>query len=413
MKKNTLYATLALLFASALAYSAGFTILEQSTIGMGRSLAGMTAETNEPSALYFNPSSTAWFTRPSVHIGLHILSGDVRITSNEGASTLPGRDSGDLEGVAYIPNFSLVYPLKDRLTLNLTSSATSGARTEYPSDWKGKYFAIDSSVAVMEIQPSLSYRVLDNLSFAVGFMAQYAQISMERAIAPALGNTTMKLEGDGWAYGYTLGLTWKALEKTTVGLSYRSRMEHKVTTRAKYNGPGVGFLPFLGLTDKADMTVIMPQSVNFGVIQELTDKWRVMTDIAWTDWSTTREIKTEFRNGSTQYQPLNWHDSWRFALGTDYKLTDKWTVSFGVAFDEEATPTPNKVCMLPDCNRYWISAGVAYQMTENLRFDLSWMHLTYKRSRIHEEIPGAPGQYIDGEVYGYSDLCSFGLKYDF
>ena len=141
-----------------------------------------------------------------------------------------------------------------------------------------------------------------------------------------------------------------------------------------------------------------------------------MADIAWTDWSVMEELEVKFRNGHTETTKMNWHDSWRFALGTDYKLTDKMTVSFGVAVDEHAAPdATSRQTILPDCTRYWISAGISYQCTENLRADFSWMHLTFKNSRIRQtDTSGAyAGQYIDGEITGYSDLASFGIRYDF
>ncbi|MBO7534295.1 MAG: hypothetical protein J6T46_09925, partial [Victivallales bacterium] len=47
-------ATLALTLTTANVEGSGFSILEQSTAGLGRALAGMTCDINEPSAVFFN-----------------------------------------------------------------------------------------------------------------------------------------------------------------------------------------------------------------------------------------------------------------------------------------------------------------------------------------------------------------------
>ena len=59
-------ATLALTLTTANVEGSGFSILEQSTAGLGRALAGMTCDINEPSAVFFNPSLSSWHERPAL-----------------------------------------------------------------------------------------------------------------------------------------------------------------------------------------------------------------------------------------------------------------------------------------------------------------------------------------------------------
>ena len=398
------------------AFAAGFSILEQSPSGIGRALAGMTAETNDPSSLYYNPSSVAWFDHPSLVLGTHILTGNCRF-HDTGHSTMDGGKSGDIIGTSFIPNLAYVHPLGDGLTLNLTMSATSGTETNYPWDWMGRYFAVNTSIAVIEFQPSIAYRITDDLSIGIGLMGQYADMEMEQALdVPAAGlprnDTRMKLEGDTFTCGFTAGVTWKALERTTLGLSYRSKMSHDFDLDASYKrGYASVYSGVLG--GDADLSLDMPQSVNFGIVQELTPSWKIMADVAWTDWSVMDEMKVKFKkNGVESTEVMKWHDSWRFALGTEYKIDEKWTVRAGTAFDERAvTNHYTKTCKLPDSNRYWMSMGCSYQYSEHMRLDLAWTHIIFQPSSIHQT--HTDGRYIDGKVSGYTNLISVGMKYDF
>lgn len=161
------------------------------------------------------------------------------------------------------------------------------------------------------------------------------------------------------------------------------------------------------------MSLDMPQSVNFGIVQELTPSWKIMADVAWTDWSVMDEMKVKFKkNGVESTEVMKWHDSWRFALGTEYKIDEKWTVRAGTAFDERAvTNHYTKTCKLPDSNRYWMSMGCSYQYSEHMRLDLAWTHIIFQPSSIHQT--HTDGRYIDGKVSGYTNLISVGMKYDF
>ena len=50
------------------ASAAGFAIIEQTTRSMGRALGGVTADTRDINALYFNPSIPGWFDKDEVSI---------------------------------------------------------------------------------------------------------------------------------------------------------------------------------------------------------------------------------------------------------------------------------------------------------------------------------------------------------
>lgn len=393
---------------------AGFSILEQSVTGMGRSLAGMAAETREPSALYFNPAAGGWHDRPTMAVGTHVLTGNVRF-HNTGRTTAQGKKSGDIIGTTLIPNLALVLPFEEQFSFNMTMSATSGTATNYSSKWMGRYNAIDTEIAVIELNPSFSWHPCERLAVGVGVLAQYADLYIKQAVPLAIlggrGDAKVKMEGDTWAYGFNFGIMFKPWEKTTLGLSYRSKMDLNYDdVTAEVKGAGVH------VRRGAKTTLKMPPSVNFGIQQGLTDAWRVMLDISWTRWSKMKEMKITLKEPlagiSSLSETMDWHDNWRFALGTEYDLSDRWTLRFGGAFDQRTvTAHHNKVAKLPDSNRYWISCGASYQWTENLRVDFAITHIFFHPSEIRQI--DITGEQIHGKFVGYTNLVSLGMKYDF
>jgi long-chain fatty acid transport protein len=418
MKKLLAFSCLVL--SSAYLLASGFSILEQSVGGLGRGLAGMTASTDDPSALYFNPAGAAWVERPTLNAGTHLLTGKVKF--HDSGSTISGHESGDIIRKTYIPNLDYSIPIGDGLNLNLAASATSGTATNYHKNWMGRYHGIDTSIAVVEVLPSVSYRLTDNFAVGVGLMIDYAEMKALQKIPTAQygHDTKLRTEGDDIGLGFTLGVVWKPCEGTTLGLGYRSRSTYELDMDAKFY-----YIPELvsraygikgtSYKDHAKLKLKMPQNVNFGIQQVITDRLTLMMDIAWTQWSTMKELTTTFERGPLVKKNtvvMDWHDAWRFSFGGEYKLTDKWTLRCGTTFDQRAvTKKENKSVMLPDSNRVWLCFGASYQWNEHLRLDAGWNHIFFHRSHAKQSLSSE--QYIRGTYRGYTDLVSLGVKYEF
>ena len=421
--KNTLrllIATAVALLCAGTARGAGLAILEQSIPGLGRSMAGMTASYDDPSGLYYNPAAAAWADHPIVMSGIHLLTGRVEFERRSHGECSPGRGSGDIVGKTLIPNLDLTLPIADTgVNFNMAMSATSGTSVHYHRNWAGRYMAIDNDVAVVELQPSLSWRVTDEIAIAAGLIVDYCKVKMYQALptAPYGHDSHMRADGNDWSFGFTAGAVWRPTDKTTLGLGYRSKSRSNLHMRVKYK-----HMPeIMGMgnrvIDWADMSIDMPQAINFGVRQDLTEAWSLMSDIAWTQWSCMKELKMKFDKGfagtKVSSDRMKWHDSWRFALGTEYKLNEKWTLRCGSAFDQRVVKQEtDKSCKLPDSHRIWISIGASYQWNEHLRLDAAFCHLFFHRSKI-DQINEASGTRIQGKYHGFTDLASIGLRYDF
>jgi long-chain fatty acid transport protein len=72
--------------------------------------------------------------------------------------------------------------------------------------------------------------------------------------------------------------------------------------------------------------------------------------------------------------PLAWDDTWKFAVGATYKVSDQWKARFGIAFDQ--TPvTHDPTVRLPDSDRWWLAVGTEYKWTPNWKFDAGFVYI--------------------------------------
>lgn len=397
--------------------AAGFSILEQSAAGLGSSLAGMTANTDDPGAVFFNPASSAWIEETRIMLGVHSLIGNVRYSERN--SNVVGKQDRNITSPAFVPNLYLVQPLTENLNLNLGISATSGTSTTYRDRWQGRYFALKTEVSVIEISPSLSYKITDELSLGIGLLAQYAKAEMSQAadFSP-FGDGQLKLKGDSTAFGYSLGLLYRPTSTTKIGLGWRSKLSHTIDFDSRLRIPAAA-APYVGgksrITGKAKSDLTLPASANLGIQQEITEKLTLLFDVSWTQWSDMKELKVKFKKNAVpgvneRNEIMKWKDNWRFALGAEYKLNEKWTLRNGVAFDH--TPVRNKdlrVAKLPDTNRLWVSLGATYKISEQLCIDAAFTHLFFNKCYIRQT--NDEGNILNGSYTGYMNIYSIALQY--
>jgi len=78
-----------------------------------------------------------------------------------------------------------------------------------------------------------------------------------------------------------------------------------------------------------DMNMNVPQMVMFSANQDVSEKWSVLGNVGWQNWS--RFGKVDIGINSTDPRTLavdnEYKDTWHAALGTQYRYTKAWTFS--------------------------------------------------------------------------------------
>ena len=103
-----------------------------------------------------------------------------------------------------------------------------------------------------------------------------------------------------------------------------------------------------------------------------------MGDIMQTRWSRIQELRIDFENPlkSDGVEPLNWENTWRYAVGVTHYYSDRWTWRSGIAYDQ--SPVPNaesRTARMPDNDRKWLSFGGSYAGSKNMTVDFGYAHL--------------------------------------
>jgi long-chain fatty acid transport protein len=110
-----------------------------------------------------------------------------------------------------------------------------------------------------------------------------------------------------------------------------------------------------------------------------------MMDVQWTGWSSLQALTFVRSNGTIlQSTPYNWDDSWRVALGANYRYNDRLMVRGGVAWDQTPIGEEFLTVRLPDSDRWWLSLGAQYKFAPNMKLDAGFTYIIANSPNINK-----------------------------
>lgn len=343
--------------AVSTAYAAGFQLSEQSSLGMGRAYAGAGIVGDDLSAAFYNPAGMTLLDGTRMQAGTSWIAVDAEFESKDGRT-----ENGRLKGQA-IPAGFLTHQINDRLWAGLSMTVPFGMGTEYAKDWEGADRGYKSTILTFDLNPSLAYKINDQLSIGGGVSVQYAKAKLGMVMGPIDGELT----ADSIDWGFNLGVMYEPTETLRLGLSYRSAIEHNADGDVKLMG--LAPIPF---SNDAEASLKTPDTVMATATWQATDDLRLSGLVRWSKWSNfdVLTIKTD----KISLPPLEnkWEDTWLFSVGADYRLNNQWTVRGGIAYDKDPiADQTTRMAVIPDTDRLWFTAGASYKVSNAMQIDFA------------------------------------------
>lgn len=457
---------LTLIAASAFAPQAqasGFQLREQSPSSQGNAFAGVSAGGNDISTLYFNPAVMTqydgWqFSFGGSYIGLDVKLQDMTATrtpalqalgfqtapvTGTSLNTISGPPSHKNSGIsAVLPEFNIMYSVSKDLKLGLSLNVPYGLATEYDANWIGRYHALKTDLKTIDIAPSLAYRVNDQFSFGVAFIARRADAELSNGVdygtalalkvgsalaaaglstvspgpgqnspvanvamgapnatfgtpgyaIPGAWDGTAGLKGGGWGYGWKAGFTWQPNQDFRLGGAYAAAMtmtlkgdtSFQFPTDPRFAGDLVA-LNAAGLRNgggEADLA--LPATASLGFDWKLNPTFSFQGEVARTTWSRFKELRVKFDTGAPDsVTDESWKDTTFVSVGGTWKANQDWTLRAGLGYDTSAVDETHRTPRIPDNDRKWLSLGLSYNLSKKTAIDVGYTHLFISDSKIN------------------------------
>ncbi|MCP5168298.1 MAG: TonB-dependent receptor [Hahellaceae bacterium] len=423
---------------ASLSFAAGYTLNEQSASSMGTANAGAAANTENASVMYFNPAGIAFLQGTQLSGGVTFL--DVSNTfsgtaTNTIGQPVAGSPGGDYVAPSVIPNFYVSTQLNDTLSAGIGLFAPFGVAGDYDADFSGRYFADETELKALSLQPTLAYKILPAWSLGLGVMVTYAEGTLTKAqdysaltVTSGIPAALIKeghfdVSGDDIAVGWNIGLMFQPDADTSIGLNYRSKMNIELTGNATLTQVPVATgsnppIAYVSLTEKASVPLTTPESVTLSIKQRLSQDWTLLAGTTWTRWSQFEnlDILSDEVSGSGRisaisgpkygaagyigHVPEQWHNTWSWSVGTAYDLNESITLKAGYAFDQSPIQNAYRTARVPSADRNWLTLGLQYRV-QDWTLDAATGYLFIDDVKVNEH-----DYKVDGSKIGKSSLTA-------
>lgn len=417
-------------------YSAAFQLHEQNSSGLGNAYAGRTAIAEDASTSFYNPAGLVFINNPQFLGSLvnPFASFDAKskvvTRSSTGTAITQGKFKDDAGGYVPLPAMHFANKFNENWFYGFSVTVPYGLKTEYAKDTRFRYFATKSELKTIDMNPNVAYKFNNNWSVGAGVSAQYAKAKVNRQIDAALiaaGAENINFDGqahntaDGWGFGYNLGVLFQPNTTTRIGFAYRSKIKHDVEGDIKISiPPGVlsaGTINALGLIDqKATASVTLPEVISISSFKSLNSEWDVMGDITYTAWHRFKKLVIKYPDPTALADNRveeKFKDSFKIALGANYKYSKNLKVKFGTAFDDSPVADKHRNIRIPDSNRYWLSTGLQYLLDKNFTLDAGYSYIFVKSASVNEILLASPTARITADYNSSIHLFGVQAVYNF
>jgi long-chain fatty acid transport protein len=415
-----LFGTTALLIvtAAAPADAAGFYLQEQSVRGWGRANSGEVAD-HGPASLWWNPAAIAGAAKPEASFGATAILPRGRVSDSGTLIDRPIVPAAPVGGLSSLsdpiqrgvaPSSAFALPLNDRIALGLAITAPFSFTSDYdPTGWQ-RYSAIRSRLITLDIQPSLAVAATDWLSLGAALNVEYSDAWLSNALpnlAPGSPDARLRLTGNGWDLGWSAGLQLRPAKRATIGLAYKSAVDHKLDGPVDISGLA-GPLAARNLRAQTIARFTTPWQLIVGARLGVGERLTLNAQAVRFGWSKFDRIDVAAPLNSAIVQ--NYKDTWSLAFGLDQAMGERLTLRAGVQIDPTPTRDASRDPRVPDGDRVDYNVGASYRLSDRLSVDAAAGLTDVENSPISRDehfYAGTPAQtdvLTDGRAHDQSVL---------
>lgn len=382
MNKNFLALGLAAaLLAPQVAGAEGFAINEWSAEGVAMGGARMFAEDDAANVAY-NPASItkvkgevmkSSYTYLSPHGNYKLYDYKLYDSNND---EIKGEPTHNKVHAGWAVGTYYVRQINDKEWFGIGAFPRFAMVSEFERESNASSNAFFSKLNGVSVTPTYAHKFDKKWSAAVGAEINYVGLELQKNAyaTPTMNVGSVQIEGESYALGWNAAANYAFDDKNEIGVVYRSRITHSLEADAKAYSP----MPDFNVKANAYGVVTLPDSWDIGYNHKFDKKTRLELKATRTNWSTYDALNVYFDKPvfgkPNDLSDKNWENGWRYAIGLEHNLSDKYTVMAGFAFDESSIPHDGGDFMVPTGLRRTYSIGARYNdKKQTVAVALGWM----------------------------------------
>lgn len=414
------------------AYPLTFRLIDEGTAAGGQGDA-FVAQADDPSAIYYNPAGLIQVKGANIYAGGNLIDVQTDYSLRNGEA---GRMDGDLK---FPPNFYLSSDLNsDRIAVGIGLISPFGLAVDYEDTGPLRYVVTSAELEVIDINPTVAYKVNDVLSIGAGMDIFLANVNLENRVDlgaalgspgfPAFEGEAVFKDRSASATGFNLGVLYKPTEHLSFGVSYRSRADLEVDGTLRIGVP-ISLQSVFGsaITRNASTRIVLPNIIRGGVaywlLKDEIKSLKLEFDLDWTSWEDLDSFNlrldepiSELPNPERISSFRNFDNKFAFLFGAEYgrQLNEHTLIKLRTGYIYAESPVPEETFdpIIPDANRhvFSIGCGVVYR---KFNVDFLYQAFYFEDRNVDTQasgiFPNSPG--INGRYDSFANVIGLSIGY--
>ena len=402
-------------------FSSGFGIFTQDSSSTAQAAATI-AHSDNPSAIFYNPSLINQLTGTQVEAETTLISPTREFKSAAGQTT-------KTESQIFFPStFYVTHAVNEKFSVGFGIFSPFGLGTKWPDNWEGRYVATNSKLTSFAFNPVASVRLAPWITVAGGLVYMSVDTTLERHLnfsGLGLPDGTQKFHATGSGFGFNAGLLIEPTKDMNIGLSYRSRVRTDLDGNVTFGIPAAG-APLLGplfpntsANAKLDLPAQAYAGIYFKQLYPLT--FEIAT--RWEQWSLFKELDLQFGQpvaGSSDFiSERNWRDTWSGMIGLKYQLTKPVALLGGYLYQRGAVPASTFEPAIPDSDGHLFTIGTEIKL-KSLSLAAGYGYQILQKRTKNNTVDDNPNDGIfnaatagNGEYRSHLHIASLSITYRF
>lgn len=387
MKKRILIG-LSVMTMCQVVFAGGFKIglqgLKQN--GMGHTGIGFA---QDAATIYFNPGGMP-FTQSQINGGLNLLMPSISFLDHA-TNTLTNATNQVFTPFSVYGSAKLA----SRLHMGIGVYTPFGSGVMYPTDWSGRYILSKINLQVVNIQPTIAYKVTDEIGIGIGYIFSNGKVQLEKDLPLLSGSDEQiahaTLDGKAHGAGFNAGIYYQPDSKTSFGITYHSKIVMKVEDgNATFDNIPAALASSFPAKNKFTSELTLPSELGIGYAYQVTPKLKAAFDFNYTFWKSYDSLGFNYEKNSATLtdakSPRLYENAMAFRIGLQGEISPSIIARVGAFYDQTPVPDGYVAPELPDNNKLGLTAGASFTLHKNFYIDFSCLYENvFKRTQVNKE----------------------------
>lgn len=384
--------------------------------------AGWAARAQDASTLFKNPAGMSRLEGNQFQGGLQALyfqSGGFSGTN----TPYGGNGGGNPVGVLPAASGFYVHSLGKDFKVGLGMLSNFGLGLKNDQDFVGRYYVKQAALIGITFAPVASYRVNEQISIGGGpnIMVAYLKntVNVNNVLPPGIGDGQLEVKDTTVGVGGQFGVLYEPTKGTRVGVTYYSPIKLNFSDTPAFSNLGTIGTALQNngvLNRRLDLGMIVPQRVILSGYHELSERWAVMGDFGWDNWSQFGKVDVAVVSDTTNSltTDLDYNDTYHVGVGSQYRLNPEWLLNGGFAYDSSMVSAANRSIALPVGETYKWGMGANWLMNEKVKLGFSYelaysgdLSISQSRGPLAGQVTGA---YKDTMTHFFAFTLNWGSQ---